>query len=71
MIDEGVFRAEDLFISAQIRLGAAGGANDTFVLGRFEQHLRRFHGHVRAMLDACAPAGRTLRPPSRTGHAPG
>jgi hypothetical protein len=28
----------------------ASGANDSFVLGRFEQHLRRFHGHVQDML---------------------
>jgi hypothetical protein len=51
MIDEGVFGAEDLFISEQIQLGVQSGANDTLVLGRFEHHLRRFHGHVRAMLN--------------------
>ena len=50
MVDGGVFSAEDLFISEQIQLGLASGANDSFVLGRFEQHLRRFHGHVQAML---------------------
>lgn len=55
LIDEGVFGPEDLFISEQIQLGAASGANDTFVLGRFEQHLRRFHGHVRSMLEDPAP----------------
>jgi glycine betaine catabolism A len=50
MIDEGVFGAEDLFISEQIQLGVQAGANDHFVLGRFEQHLRRFHRNVAAML---------------------
>jgi phenylpropionate dioxygenase-like ring-hydroxylating dioxygenase large terminal subunit len=50
MIDGGVFSAEDLFISEQIQQGVASGANDSFVLGRFEQHLRRFHGHVQDML---------------------
>ncbi len=50
MIDEGVFGAEDLFISEQVQRGVASGANETFVLGRFEQHLRRFHGHIRTML---------------------
>ena len=51
MIDEGVFGAEDLFISEQIQLGVQSGANEHFVLGRFEQHLRRFHGNVAAMLE--------------------
>lgn len=50
MIDEGVFGAEDLFISEQIQLGVKSGANDSFLLGRFEQHLRRFHEHIAAML---------------------
>ncbi len=50
LIDEGVFGAEDLFISEQIQLGVESGANDSFVLGRFEQHLRRFHGNIKALL---------------------
>ena len=50
MIDGGVFSAEDLFISEQIQQGVASGANDSFVLGRFEQHLRRFHAQVQGML---------------------
>lgn len=51
LIDEGVFGAEDLFISEQIQLGIGSGANEGgFVLGRFEHHLRRFHGNVAAML---------------------
>jgi len=51
MIDGGVFSAEDLFISEQIQIGAASGANDTFVFGRQEHHLRRFHENVRAMIE--------------------
>ena len=43
MIDEGVFGAEDLAVSEQIQKGLGAGANETFVFGRFEQHLRRFH----------------------------
>ncbi len=52
MIDEGVFGAEDLFISEQIQQGVQSGANEEFVLGRLEHHLRRFHGHIDAMLGA-------------------
>ena len=51
LIDEGVFGSEDLFISEQIQLGLASGANERFTLGRFEQHLRRFHENVRAVID--------------------
>ena len=50
MSDGGGFTAEDRFISGQIHPGVASGANDSFVLGRFGQHLRRFHGHVQDML---------------------
>jgi glycine betaine catabolism A len=46
MIDEGVFGAEDLNVSEQIQKGLCSGANETFVFGRFEQHLRRFHENV-------------------------
>lgn len=52
MIDGGVFHAEDLFISEQIQSAVASGAHDTFVFGCFEQHLRRFHENVQAMLKA-------------------
>ena len=52
MIDGGVFSAEDLFISEQIQIGVASGANDALVFGRQEHHLRRFHEHVRAMIEA-------------------
>lgn len=50
MIDEGVFGAEDLFISEQIQLGVRSGANESFVMGRLEHHMRRFHEHIEAML---------------------
>lgn len=52
MIDQGVFGAEDLFISEQIQLGLESGANDSFMLGRFEQHIRRFHQNIETMLHA-------------------
>ncbi len=54
MIDAGVFGAEDLYISEQIQLGIKAGANDDLVLGRFEQHLRRFHGHIKTILEAAS-----------------
>ena len=50
MIDAGVFSAEDLFVSAQIQLGLKSGANDSFVFGRFEQHLRRYHDNLGMLL---------------------
>ena len=50
LIDEAVFGAEDLFISEQIQLGVRSGANESFLLGRFEQHLRRFHENIRVAL---------------------
>lgn len=42
--------AEDLFVSEQIQLGLRSGANDSFVFGRFEQHLTRYHNNLAAML---------------------
>ncbi len=50
MIDGGVFSEEDLFISEQIQLGLNSGANDTFLLGRFEHQLRGFHDNIARML---------------------
>ena len=50
LLDGGVFGEEDLFISEQIQLGLNSGANESFVLGRFEHHLRRYHGHIERML---------------------
>jgi phenylpropionate dioxygenase-like ring-hydroxylating dioxygenase large terminal subunit len=54
MIDAGVFTAEDLFVSEQIQLGLKSGANQQFVFGRFEQHLRRYHDNLADMLRAAA-----------------
>jgi hypothetical protein len=45
-----VFSAEDLFIFEQVQSTLEAGANDDFVLDPFEQHLRRFHGNVAALL---------------------
>ena len=57
MIDGGVFSAEDLFVSEQIQLGVKSGANERFVFGRFEQHLRRYHDNLAMMLrEAEAPS---------------
>lgn len=50
LVNDGVFGAEDLYISEQIQLGIASGANETLLLGRFENHLHRFHDNVEAML---------------------
>ena len=50
LLDGGVFGEEDLFISEQIQLGLKSGANESFLLGRFEHHLRRFLGHIERML---------------------
>lgn len=50
MIDGGVFSDEDLFISEQIQLGLDSGANDTFVLGRFEHQLRWFQDSIDQLL---------------------
>jgi len=46
LLDGGVFGDEDLFISEQIQMGVNSGANDSLLLGRFEHHLRRFHGEI-------------------------
>lgn len=52
MIDAGVFSAEDLFVAAQIQLGVKSGANEQFVFGRFEQHLRRYHDNLTMLITA-------------------
>jgi Rieske 2Fe-2S family protein len=54
LIDREVFAGEDLFICEQIQLGLAGAANGEFVLGAFENNVRRFHETVTA---ASAAAG--------------
>lgn len=46
LIDGGVFSGEDLTICEQIQRGLASGANDSLILGRLEQNLRRFHGNL-------------------------
>jgi phenylpropionate dioxygenase-like ring-hydroxylating dioxygenase large terminal subunit len=43
LIDGEVFNNEDLFICEQIQLGLAATVNRQFVLGRFENNVRRFH----------------------------
>jgi phenylpropionate dioxygenase-like ring-hydroxylating dioxygenase large terminal subunit len=50
LLDGGVFGDEDLFISEQIQMGVNSGANDSLLLGRFEHHLRRFHGEIEKYL---------------------
>ena len=50
MIDAGVFSAENLFVSEQIQLGLRSGANERFVFGQFEQHLRRFDDNLGTLL---------------------
>ena len=51
LIDGKVFNDEDLFICEQIQRGLAGAANDTFLLGRFEHNVRRFHEAIAASLE--------------------
>jgi phenylpropionate dioxygenase-like ring-hydroxylating dioxygenase large terminal subunit len=50
LIDGQVFNREDLFICEQIQRGLASGANEDFLLGRFENNLRRFHETIAAAL---------------------
>jgi phenylpropionate dioxygenase-like ring-hydroxylating dioxygenase large terminal subunit len=52
LIDGKVFNDEDLFICEQIQLGLAAAANGEFVLGRFENNVRRFHKTIATSLDA-------------------
>ncbi len=50
LIDTDVFNGEDLFICEQIQLGLAAAENASFVLGRFENNVRRFHETIAASL---------------------
>jgi glycine betaine catabolism A len=50
LIDARVFNDEDLFICEQIQLGLAAAGNESFVLGRFENNVRRFHETIEAAL---------------------
>jgi hypothetical protein len=52
LIDGKVFNDEDLFICEQIQLGLAAAENGAFVLGRFENNVRRFHETIATSLDA-------------------
>ncbi len=52
LIDGKVFNDEDLFICEQIQLGLAAAENGEFVLGRFENNVRRFHETIGTSLDA-------------------
>lgn len=61
LIDAGVFSAEDLFVSEQIQLGLKSGANERFVFGRFEQHLRRFHDNLGTLLREGEAQGQTKK----------
>jgi Rieske 2Fe-2S family protein len=51
LIDGKVFNDEDLYICEQIQLGLAAAENDEFVLGRFENNVRRFHETIAAILE--------------------
>lgn len=50
MIDGGVFHAEDLFISERVQAGLKSGANDSFLIGRFEHQLKWFQDHIDAIV---------------------
>lgn len=50
MIDGGVFHEEDLFISERVQAGLKSGANDSFLIGRFEHQLRWFQDHIDAII---------------------
>ena len=57
LIDAAVFNAEDLFICEQIQRGLASGASTDFVLGRFEDNVRRFHETIADTLCAAGEEG--------------
>ena len=50
LIDGNVFNGEDLFICEQIQLGLAAAEDAAFVLGRFENNVRRFHETIATSL---------------------
>ncbi|HTI81320.1 MAG TPA: aromatic ring-hydroxylating dioxygenase subunit alpha [Acetobacteraceae bacterium] len=50
LIDGQVFSSEDLFICEQIQLGLPAMESGEFVLGRFENNVRRFHETIAAAL---------------------
>jgi phenylpropionate dioxygenase-like ring-hydroxylating dioxygenase large terminal subunit len=55
LVDGKVFNDEDLFICEQIQLGLAAAEDDTFLLGRFEHNLRRFHATIATSLHGGVP----------------
>ena len=57
LIDGAVFNREDLFICEQIQRGLFAGTRETFVLGRFEANVRRFHDTIAAALGTDPPIG--------------
>ena len=50
LIDGNVFNGEDLFICEQIQLGLPAAGDAAFVLGRFENNVRRFHETIATSL---------------------
>ena len=50
LMDGEVFNNEDLFICEQIQLGLPAMENGEFLLGRFENNVRRFHETIAATL---------------------
>jgi phenylpropionate dioxygenase-like ring-hydroxylating dioxygenase large terminal subunit len=50
LMDGQVFNSEDLFICEQIQLGLPAIENGEFVLGRFENNVRRFHETIATAL---------------------
>jgi len=50
LIDRQVFNGEDLFICEQIQSALVTGIPDDFVLGRYEDNVRRFHETIETAL---------------------
>jgi phenylpropionate dioxygenase-like ring-hydroxylating dioxygenase large terminal subunit len=51
LIENGVFRSEDLFIAEQMQLGMTAGADDALLFGGFEQPAAWFHDEIARRLD--------------------
>jgi glycine betaine catabolism A len=50
LIDGNVLNGEDLFICEPIQLGLPSAEKAAFVLGRFENNMRRFHETIATSL---------------------
>jgi Rieske 2Fe-2S family protein len=50
LIDEGVFEAEDIFVSVGTQKGLRSGANETLLFGALEETAARFHRFVEEAL---------------------